>query len=880
MADTSFTVGVETRQAQQALRNLEGSVSSLSASFRTLAGILAGGAFVKFSDSITSVRNKLTLLTDSQTSVQRSFEALSAIAISARTPLEQTADLYFRIARSADQLGISQAEAGQITESVAKAITSSGMSAQEAAGPLLQLGQALQSGRFQGDELRSILEGLPPVSRALADSLGVPVGALKELGSQGKITAEDFVQAMRKSKDAIDRDFARTVPTIGQAFTNLRTNIGLAFNNFEQNSGTAQNFALAVEYLGFTIFKLSSNIDKIVGPLGTFIKIVGTIAAFTVVGRILGAMGAGLTAIVRGAGMAGAVFKNFIEGVKQAPSIFRAVGGGVIGFIETLLLTFRPLGTFLKYLGAVAGAVGTFIGLDKAADWFKSLGDASSESRSELEDYRKELDKFKTQLDTTANPPAQSTSDFEQATRFAKFASDQLLQSQESLQDVYDEIARVNLPTLERAYFDIGVSMRKTAEAAIAAEESQRGKPLSAAEKAKFYEAAWVNANKLYDATLKLNEVETKRRQTLAFDQDKIAKAKELQEILLQTATIGLSEIQRKEYDVMMAARARAEAMIEAEQSTRGAALSAAEIAEYYNQATQGVTELIAAQRELSAAQAEFQLNQFGVKERIDRENELQKIQDNIAKLTLPEIEQKYYDIEAAARASAKAAIEAEEARRGAPLSAEEINRYYAEASKGVDLLIAKTGELYEKSRSFDTGWKQAMNDYVLAATNGADAAKRVFDKTFRGLEDLFINFAKTGKFEWKGFINSILEELVRSELQRTIAGIFGAMRPGSSGGNLFGSIGNFFAGFFANGGQIPSGKFGVVGEKGPELISGPANITPMSQVPTMSAAGVTNVTYNINAVDARSFQQLVAANPEFIYAVTLKGQRSMPGGR
>jgi hypothetical protein len=77
------------------------------------------------------------------------------------------------------------------------------------------------------------------------------------------------------------------------------------------------------------------------------------------------------------------------------------------------------------------------------------------------------------------------------------------------------------------------------------------------------------------------------------------------------------------------------------------------------------------------------------------------------------------------------------------------------------------------------------------------------------------------------------------------------------------------FGGFFANGGTLGAGKFGIAGENGPELISGPASITPMG--------GTTNVTYNINAVDAMSFKAMIAADPSFIHAVAQQGGKSTP---
>ena len=90
--------------------------------------------------------------------------------------------------------------------------------------------------------------------------------------------------------------------------------------------------------------------------------------------------------------------------------------------------------------------------------------------------------------------------------------------------------------------------------------------------------------------------------------------------------------------------------------------------------------------------------------------------------------------------------------------------------------------------------------------------------------------------------------------------------------GNAIEGIGDFFGGFFANGGTIPAGKFGIVGERGPELVSGPGTVTPMG--------GGTQVTYNINAVDAQSFSQLLARDPALIFALTEQGRKSLPMGR
>jgi methyl-accepting chemotaxis protein len=97
---------------------------------------------------------------------------------------------------------------------------------------------------------------------------------------------------------------------------------------------------------------------------------------------------------------------------------------------------------------------------------------------------------------------------------------------------------------------------------------------------------------------------------------------------------------------------------------------------------------------------------------------------------------------------------------------------------------------------------------------------------------------------------------------------------------NALDRVANFFNGFaggFQTGGYIPSGQFGLVGEAGPELISGPAQITPLDAV---GSGANQNITYNINATDARSFRELVARDPGFIHAVAQRGASAIPGGR
>lgn len=117
--------------------------------------------------------------------------------------------------------------------------------------------------------------------------------------------------------------------------------------------------------------------------------------------------------------------------------------------------------------------------------------------------------------------------------------------------------------------------------------------------------------------------------------------------------------------------------------------------------------------------------------------------------------------------------------------------------------------------------------------------------------------------------------------------GLFGSdtsnqQGPTQGGGNLsdnsggiFTKIGSFLG--FANGGNVQGGNPIMVGERGPELFTPNSN---GSITPNNALGGGQSVTYNISAVDAQSFQALVARDPQFIFAVTEQGRKSIPGAR
>jgi hypothetical protein len=190
--------------------------------------------------------------------------------------------------------------------------------------------------------------------------------------------------------------------------------------------------------------------------------------------------------------------------------------------------------------------------------------------------------------------------------------------------------------------------------------------------------------------------------------------------------------------------------------------------------------------------------------------------------------------------------------------------------------------EQLQYSRTWAAGWDEAFTRFKDNAYNAADEAKTYFETFTRGFESAITRAVQTGKLSFRDLFKSLAAEILKIQANKLMANFLGASGVGGFFRNLFGggfgtgaSYGNMdFGGFFANGGTLGAGKWGIAGEAGPELITGPANITPMGKQQPVT------VNYNISAVDAASFRALVARDPQFIYNITEQGRRSQPTRR
>lgn len=134
----------------------------------------------------------------------------------------------------------------------------------------------------------------------------------------------------------------------------------------------------------------------------------------------------------------------------------------------------------------------------------------------------------------------------------------------------------------------------------------------------------------------------------------------------------------------------------------------------------------------------------------------------------------------------------------------ERINRFKTDALGSYDEYFQSR---LEKERNFQTGASEAMNNYLTDVGNVAKQSENLFTKAFKGMEDALVNFAKTGKLDFKSLADSIISDMIRMQIQQSI------MKPLSqamSGGGGFGGLIGGIAGLFGGGGGFsPMGGAG-----------------------------------------------------------------------
>jgi len=359
--------GRSVTRTSQAVRGLNTGFLPLIRNFRTIASIAAiigaTRGFVSSIDAFTELQNKLKNVTDSQEQLVDVTNQVARVARDARVPIGDIGKAFQRFDIAVQSLGGSQKESLRITETVSKLLTLQGATVNEARSALLQLSQAFNKGKLDGDEFRSVMELMPRAALEIQRTLGITRAELFKFAEEGRITSNVLRVAFSNLAIDVDRAFSRTTITLGQSLTVLGNAFVIFFGKFDQQIGLTRTLSSA-------FINLADNLNavaKAAGAAAIAIAIVfapkiiaGAIALVTILSPITTGLIA-ITAIL-------IFFRDKIRLTKDglvslqdvAVGIFNFFrsGGGFLEFIkeESLIVIkgvielFKLLGGFIKFV--------------------------------------------------------------------------------------------------------------------------------------------------------------------------------------------------------------------------------------------------------------------------------------------------------------------------------------------------------------------------------------------------------------------------------------------------------------------------------------------------------------------------------------------------
>lgn len=405
------------RYVQQGSNAVDGLTDQIMGAVGAYISLQSLGKLVNLSDTYTQTQARLSMIVDEQSNVEELNDKIFASAQRARAPYQDMADTVAKLSLNAGDAFASNDETILFAENLNKLFAIAGTEQASIASASIQLTQALGSGVLRGEEFNAVFEAAPNIMQTVADYMDVPIGKLRQLAQDGKISAEVVKNALLSATNNINTQFESMPMTWGQVWTGIMNELYMAslplleFINLLANNwsilepivigvataiglytaallihkgiaagtalvesiraastmmATGATFAATAAQHGFNAALLACPITWIIIAIIAIIAIIYAVVA--AINKVQGTT-ISATGIIMGAlAVAGAFIMNTIIGLLNAilQAVWSICAEPLLGIIEWILNA--CMGGFDSFGGAVANLIGQIIG------WFLSLG--------------------------------------------------------------------------------------------------------------------------------------------------------------------------------------------------------------------------------------------------------------------------------------------------------------------------------------------------------------------------------------------------------------------------------------------------------------------------------------------------------------------------
>jgi len=359
------------------------------------SGAVLAKQFIDVADSMSLLQSRVKLATSGTAEFLQVQTDLFALAQRNSVSLEEVAGAFSRLSDPVKRLGGGATESIGIIDALSKSLKISGASSQEAAAAIQQFGQAMGSGKLQGDEFKSLAEAAPRFMKAISEGSGIAAEKLKEMSSEGKLTADVVGNALLKSLGKLNAEAAQMPDTVGQAMTRLKNEVAKAVDEINQAGGINGGLAGLIGDAGQLIGPIKQEMIEAFQAVSLWVE--NNREGLTETGRVVGGLvsdvwhmaeamasvaGFAADASAKSGGLKTVLesVRIILAGIEDGIAIIGAAFVKVGADITDVL--YKPLGNLMLAYGNALDMLGS-----SSAGWWQETGDRIRNTTNAAHEY-------------------------------------------------------------------------------------------------------------------------------------------------------------------------------------------------------------------------------------------------------------------------------------------------------------------------------------------------------------------------------------------------------------------------------------------------------------------------------------------------------------
>ncbi|TCB94594.1 tape measure protein [Enterobacter wuhouensis] len=252
------SIGNSATNAAKKMDELQTNINRVAGAIAASLVVDWGKAFLVAADNMSQLNARIERLTGNAAAASQTMQALMRISSATGGSLQDTAKLWETLSTALRDTGATNGQIIQLTETLQKIGRIGGSSSEEMANALRQFGQSISSGTVRAEEFNSILEQMPELARQIAAGMGVSIGELRQLMLDGKLTAEDALNAIQKQTGSVNAEFEKLPRTLSQANTALTNSFLSMIDSVNQATGASTGLVAVID-------SMTAALDRLVG---------------------------------------------------------------------------------------------------------------------------------------------------------------------------------------------------------------------------------------------------------------------------------------------------------------------------------------------------------------------------------------------------------------------------------------------------------------------------------------------------------------------------------------------------------------------------------------------------------------------------------------